>query len=132
MLSLEIVLTLLSATTWPALTMHKSYPQPRPSFSPCDDLAKTQSVYLAENPSRKIANVTAKFLYDCLTNVPVQKSFSIRLVDNVRAWFEFQSQVDYIRSPPSGWFWQPFDQFVWRETPRMLRTRTRLVKNSYP
>lgn len=81
----------------------------RQPSSPCLDLASAQEDFLTRNPGAAVAILPANITYACLTSVPVQKNFSTRLVKGVRAWFEFQSDVDYIANPPSGSLWQPTD-----------------------
>lgn len=113
MLSLCFVLALLSVITCATPTIHQPSVEQRQSSSPCGDLAKARNAWLTDNPDTWLPSipVEATLVYDCLTSVPIQKDFSVQLVKNVRAWFEFGSDIDYIANPPSGSVWRPLDLF---------------------
>lgn len=115
MLSLCFVLGLLSAAIHAHPSIHDSHHERRQSPSPCENLATEQTVYLLRFPLSTTAVVPANLTYACLTSVPFQKNFSTQLVNNVRAWFEFQSDIDYIASPPSGSLWKPRNLFAFLE-----------------
>lgn len=60
--------------------------------------------FLAPTPT-----VAASLAYDCLKSVPLRKDAAVELVDSMLPYFEWQSDYEYKKHPPRGYFWPGYD-----------------------
>ncbi|KAF9881428.1 peptidase s41 family protein [Colletotrichum karsti] len=56
-----------------------------------------------------VPTVEAKLAHDCLRSVPLHKEAAIQLVDSIRPYVEWQSDLPYLKSPPKDYEPGPFD-----------------------
>lgn len=98
-------------------TQERHHAEQRAVASPCAAMASARAsdVY-----------VPAKAAYQCVSEVPVQKEFSIQLIKSLKAWLEIHSTIDYLEYPAPGWLWSPVDYH--KELDRILDS---VNKNMY-
>ena len=78
---------------------------------PCSGLASAQASFYTEYPEATSASISATLVYECISDIPLQKEFSLQLVDQIRPWLEIESQIDYLKYPAPGYLWDPIDIF---------------------
>ncbi|OAX81301.1 hypothetical protein ACJ72_04361 [Emergomyces africanus] len=47
--------------------------------------------------------VSAKLAHDCLVSVPIHRGDALRLVDGLTSFWKWQSTIDFLKDPPSGY-----------------------------
>ncbi|KAK1976383.1 hypothetical protein LZ30DRAFT_603618 [Colletotrichum cereale] len=105
-------------------TSTPAYGSERPSGEPCALISEfwAKEVSLANrNPS-----VGAKLAYDCLKSVPLHKEAAIALIDAIRPYLEWQSNLAYLKNPPADYEPEAFDPVG-----HLQKVRERLVANVY-
>lgn len=70
--------------------------------------------------------VEAKLANDCLKSVPLHKKEALELVDSLRPYLEWQSDLAYVKSPPKDYEPGPFDIFG-----HLDKVRANLVADKY-
>ncbi|KAF4857122.1 Peptidase S41 family protein ustP [Colletotrichum siamense] len=72
---------------------------------PCEVVSRSwASAFRGASPT-----VPAKVAYDCLKSVPLHKDAAIELVDSIRPYLEWQSDLAFLKSPPADYEPGPFD-----------------------
>lgn len=79
------------------------------STTSCAIAAAAQAQYVANNPKLRTVDILANQTYDCLRSVPVQKDHTLKLVHSLKAWYQLESQLDYIKNPAPGFLWDGID-----------------------
>ncbi|KAK1593784.1 uncharacterized protein LY79DRAFT_513634 [Colletotrichum navitas] len=96
----------------------------RPTGEPCAIISEFWAKEVAAaNPN---PSVSAKLAHDCLRSVPLHKEAAITLVDAIRPYLEWQSNLAYLKNPPVGYEPEPFDPVG-----HLQKVRERLVADAY-
>ena len=69
----------------------------------CDLASSAASAYLAAEPSAKAVVIPADLAYNCMRSVPNYQAPAISLLNSLRTYIEFQSSIEYLQNPPSGY-----------------------------
>ncbi|EFQ33998.1 hypothetical protein CGRA01v4_12488 [Colletotrichum graminicola] len=111
-----------SAVVNPTLT--SAYGGERPTGEPCATISEFWAKEVAAaNPN---PSVDAKLAYECLRSVPLHTEAAIALVDAIRPYLEWQSDLAYLKDPPVGYEPKAFDPIG-----HLQRVRERLVADAY-
>ncbi|KAK2034760.1 hypothetical protein LX32DRAFT_717660 [Colletotrichum zoysiae] len=96
----------------------------RPTEEPCAIISEFWAKEVsAANPN---PSVGAKLAYNCLKSVPLHKEAAIALVDAIRPYLEWQSNLAYLKNPPVGYEPEAFDLVG-----HLQKVRERLVADGY-
>lgn len=79
------------------------------SSTPCALLASAQADFYDQNPNAGTSIIDADIAYNCILDIPLQKDYATKLMTSMRPWLELESQMDYLKDPPSGYLWEPID-----------------------
>ncbi|KAJ9636107.1 hypothetical protein H2204_005604 [Knufia peltigerae] len=55
--------------------------------------------------------IPAALAYECLKSIPNIQGPAIRLINSLRTYLEFQSTIEYLQKPPSGFLFPPVDLY---------------------
>src|SRR5690348_15231321 len=77
--------------------------------SDCVAAASAQAKFLAANRDATTVRIPAIAAYDCISSIPLQEDYSAELLNSLKAWIQFESQVDYLKDPSQGYLWEPID-----------------------
>ncbi|KAK5941457.1 hypothetical protein PMZ80_006736 [Knufia obscura] len=70
------------------------------------DCAAAAASYNANSdPDALTTVIPANVTYDCISSIPVQKDYSQRILESLRAWIELESQLECLRKPSKGYLW---------------------------
>ena len=53
--------------------------------------------------------IEAEIAHECLRSVPNYQDAALRLLNSLRAYLEFQSTKEILKTPPKGWLFPPVD-----------------------
>ncbi|KIW19698.1 hypothetical protein PV08_00272 [Exophiala spinifera] len=53
--------------------------------------------------------IPAALAYECLKSIPNVQDPALRLINSLRTYLEFQSTIEYLQKPPSGFLFPPVD-----------------------
>ena len=70
--------------------------------TPCQSVSSMSAAFTSMYPSATIALVPAQAAEDCLKSVPVDKSEDLALIEEMKYYINWQSNLAYIRDPPEG------------------------------
>ena len=73
----------------------------------CAEVSKTQSAQLAANTS--VAIVDAQLAAKCLASIPLVQQDATDLLLSLKSYIEFQSDLEYLKTPPTGYVNPSFD-----------------------
>lgn len=82
-----------TATSWTATAYGTATPSGHSSVEPCKKVARLYDD--GQNP------IPARLAYECLQSVPVDFEGDITLIDEIEAYFEWQSTPAYLADPPA-------------------------------
>ncbi|KAK2825733.1 hypothetical protein FQN49_007416 [Arthroderma sp. PD_2] len=70
---------------------------------PCGQVAEAQRKQKAENPSATNYTISAELAHACLTSVPFNSNDSLRLIDGLKYFWDWQTTKDFLKNPPKGY-----------------------------
>lgn len=73
------------------------------SHEPCLLAAGAVASFSSLSPSAPTPTIPAEVAYDCLKSIPVVKEDALRLVAGLAPYLEFQSTINILKDPPSGY-----------------------------
>lgn len=94
-----------------------------PTVEPCAEVSASVSSATAASARPTVA---ANLAYKCLKSVPITKSDALKLVDSVKPYFEWQSDVEWLKNPPSDYYYPPYDLFK-----ELARVRDNVQNDKY-
>ncbi|KAK5574253.1 hypothetical protein LTR43_000536 [Exophiala xenobiotica] len=77
----------------------------------CGYASSASQSYLSSHPSATAVEIPADLAYQCLKSVPNYQEPAIRLIDSLRTYLEFQSTIEYLQDPPSGFLFPAVDLY---------------------
>ncbi|KAH8802632.1 peptidase s41 family protein [Xylogone sp. PMI_703] len=89
----------------------------------CGKVSSSSAVQAAATAT---PTVDAALAYECLNSVPLNKTAAIALVDAYVPYLEFQSDLAYLKDPPSTYFYPPHDVLG-----KLATIRANLVADKY-
>ncbi|EEH23410.1 hypothetical protein PABG_05621 [Paracoccidioides brasiliensis Pb03] len=69
---------------------------------PCKLVADAYKEQSSEDPDGPFL-ISAQLAHACLTSVPINRGDALRLVDGLISFWKWQSTIDYLKDPPSGY-----------------------------
>ncbi|KLJ11924.1 hypothetical protein EMPG_12928 [Blastomyces silverae] len=69
---------------------------------PCKQVADAYEDQSAEDPNGPFF-ISAKLAHDCLVTVPINRGDALRLVDGLTSFWKWQSTIDFLKKPPTGY-----------------------------
>lgn len=96
------------AVTTPSAALEPRTTHPSTNTA-CALASKASSSYLAAETDATHARIPVELAYDCLKSVPNYQEPALRLLNALRTYFEFQSDKEYLRNPPSGYLFPAVD-----------------------
>nr|AJD23206.1 peptidase S41 family protein [Onygena corvina] len=70
---------------------------------PCAQVAAAQQKQKAQNPSATNFTVSAELAHACLTSVPFKSEDSLKLIDGLKYFWDWQTTKDFLKDPPKGY-----------------------------
>jgi len=75
-------------------------PVPKPPTTPLE---------AATIPAAPAAPVVPSLAFACLRSVPLDKETALKHIDHLRPQWQWQSTIEYLKNPPSGYLSEPVD-----------------------
>ncbi|EGD98080.1 hypothetical protein TESG_05470 [Trichophyton tonsurans CBS 112818] len=79
------------------------------AVEPCGQVAEIQQEHKKEKPSATEFEVPAQLAHECLLSVPFNLNNSLRLLDGLSYFWDFQSTKGWLPNPPKGYDLPPTD-----------------------
>ncbi|KAG5294666.1 peptidase S41 family protein [Histoplasma ohiense] len=72
------------------------------AVEPCKKVADAYDEQSAEDSEGPFF-VSAQLAHDCLVSIPINRGDALRLVDGLTSFWKWQSTIDFLKDPPSGY-----------------------------
>ncbi|KAG9239743.1 peptidase s41 family protein [Amylocarpus encephaloides] len=99
---------------------------PTATGSACAIVSRLSSSQRATAPEAT-PTVPAKIAQECLSSVPVAKDAGLKLVDALVPYVEWQSDLAWLKDPPSTYFYPPHDVLAY-----LAKVKSNLQNDVYP
>lgn len=99
---------------------------PTASGNACAIVSQLSASQIAIAPSAT-PTVPAKLAQECLSSVPLAKDAALKLVDEMLPYLEWQSDLVWLKDPPSTYFYPPHDVLGY-----LANVRSNLQNDIYP
>lgn len=71
--------------------------------TPCQSVSSMSAAFTSMYPSATIALVPAQAAENCLKSVPIDKDENLKLIEEMRYYINWQSNLAYLLDPPEGY-----------------------------
>ncbi|KAJ9612286.1 hypothetical protein H2200_003883 [Cladophialophora chaetospira] len=79
------------------------------TVEPCAQVAAIQSQSLVANPEATSFRLPPDVAYACQQSVPLVEEDTLDLLTGLKAWFQWQSTLAWLKDPPTDWPFAPVD-----------------------
>lgn len=110
----DVVVAAADNTTAPSNTTQAPPPTAAPTAPSTPGLAEPCAVVssaVAAIPSGSRKVIPAELAVQCLQSVPLDKDGNVKLIDDLKLYLEWQSNVAFLKNPPPDYTEQPVDLF---------------------